>query len=442
MPSLVETEEPEAAATDSAVHSAGPVIPAAGVSESAIDLRELISHREVVNVADSVENVFEVFRHNQLEFLGVVDGERLVGMCSRHSVNTLLGGRYGFSLWARKPIAQHLMPNETRISVATAITDVLKVVFSRSSDQFYDDVLLVGETGGLIGLISTQTLFKVQNALLLGNIKQLRASEWEILQKNQQMESELRMAVELQQAMMPNPSKLFTNRPDGRPEPRFDRRYRPASLVGGDFFHVLKLSDAVSSVFICDVMGHGVRSALVTAMLRALIEACGPDAADPSLLLSHLNSEFTKILKHTDTVAFASAFYCVLDAEQRQVLYARAGHPYPFHMRRKAGAVDRLNCADGVAGPALGLMPSARYGNTRISVDPGDWIFLFTDGIEEAMNDTGVLFGESVLPAVLQANAGMAPGNVLDRVLLEAERFAGGAPLGDDVCLVAAEFPE
>src|SRR5262249_19221098 len=152
---------------------------------------------------------------------------------------------------------------------------------------------------------------KVQNALLLANIGQLEKKEREIRQKNEQMESDLRMAMELQQAMMPKTEPHSLGRESKIVAgPRFEHRYVPASLVGGDFFHIIRLSESVASIFICDVMGHGVRSALVTAMLRALIEACGADAADPGKIMTQLNREFTKILKQTDTVLFATAFYC------------------------------------------------------------------------------------------------------------------------------------
>ena len=82
-------------------------------------------------------------------------------MCSRQETAALLGGRYGFSLWARKPIRNHLCKQETRIRVATPIGDVLPQC-SRVHENFYDDVLLVDESGGFVGFIGTETLFKVQ----------------------------------------------------------------------------------------------------------------------------------------------------------------------------------------------------------------------------------------------------------------------------------------
>jgi phosphoserine phosphatase RsbU/P len=176
-------------------------------------------------------------------------------------------------------------------------------------------------------------------------------------------------------------------------------------------------------------------------MLRALIEGCGADAADPSVLMTHLNSEFTKILRQTDTVLFATAFYCVLDSDGGELRYARAGHPCPFHVQRRAGGVAPLKCIESAAGPALGLIDSASYGNSRVPLEPGDWVLLFTDGIEEATNDAGVEFGVSRLAGLLQANVARPAGEVLDELLAEVRRFTHAAPFADDVCLVAAEVP-
>jgi predicted transcriptional regulator len=118
-----------------------------------VDLRTLVSHQTAVRTKDTVEFVFAAFAKDNVEFTAILDDVRLVGLCSRHQISELLGGRYGFSLWARKPIGQHLSPNEIRVSVTTPISDVLKKVFARSDDSFYDDVLLVDENESFLGLI-------------------------------------------------------------------------------------------------------------------------------------------------------------------------------------------------------------------------------------------------------------------------------------------------
>ena len=167
-----------------------------------IDLRTLVSHQTAVQTIDTVESVLAAFAKGNVEFIAVLNGSKLLGLCSRHQISQLVGGRYGFSLWARKPIGQHLSPNEIRVFVTTPITDVLKKVFARSNDAFYDDILLVDANEAFLGLITTQTLFKVQNALLRTNIRDLVEREREIQTKNEQMQLDLRMAMELQQAMM------------------------------------------------------------------------------------------------------------------------------------------------------------------------------------------------------------------------------------------------
>ena len=153
------------------------------VRAESIDLRILVSHRTATPAGASVESVSEIFKSGPANFVAVLEGQRLLGMCSRQETAALLGGRYGFLLWARKPIRDHLCKQETRIKVATPIGDVLRTVFARPDANFYDDVLLVDESGGFVGFIGTETLFKVQNALLLTNIQEIQERDREIRQK-------------------------------------------------------------------------------------------------------------------------------------------------------------------------------------------------------------------------------------------------------------------
>src|SRR5215831_19607705 len=214
------------------------------VRAESIDLRALIGHRTATQADASVENVADIFKTGSVNFVAVLEGQQLLGMCSRQEIAALLGGRYGFSLWARKPIRDHLCKQETRIKVGTPIGDVLRTVFARPDENFYDDVLLVDETGRFLGFIGTETLFKVQNALLLTNIRELEERDHEIRQKNEQMKTDLRMATELQQALMPSTYPSIP--PDGgagESTLRFCHRYLPATLMGGDFFHIARLSE-------------------------------------------------------------------------------------------------------------------------------------------------------------------------------------------------------
>src|SRR5207245_6948693 len=189
-----------------------------------------------------MESVSDIFKRQVVNFVAVLEGERLLGMCSRQETAKLLGGRYGFSLWARKPTREHLCEQETRIKVATPIGDVLRAVFTRPDENFYDDVLLVDESGGFLGFIGTETLFKVQNALLLTNIRELEERDRVIRRKNEQMETDLRMATELQQALMPSTYPSFPLQPDSETVLCFYHRYLQACMMDGVLFSFVCLS--------------------------------------------------------------------------------------------------------------------------------------------------------------------------------------------------------
>jgi phosphoserine phosphatase RsbU/P len=431
----------QATAEANAQVSSIPIALTPPVRAESIDLRLLISHRTATQASASVESVADIFKTGSVNFVAVLDGPRLLGMCARQEIAALLGGRYGFSLWARKPIRNHLCKEETRIKVATPIADVLRTVFARPDDNFYDDVLLVDENGGFLGFIGTETLFKVQNALLLTNIRELEERDREIRQKNEQMETDLRMATELQQALMPStyPS-IPADAGTGATKLRFCHRYLPATLMGGDFFHIARLSDDVAAVCICDVMGHGVRAALITAMMRAMIESHAVDAPDPGRLLTHLNSEFTGILKQTGTLVFVTVLYCVINLRLGNARFARAGHPPLLHASRSSGEVLTMIIGGDSAGPAIGIIPNAQFKITEIKLAPGDCLLFYTDGIIEVEASNGSQFGIEGLRESVRSNLGQSTESLLDAIVSDVYKFGDTTILTDDACLVAAEL--
>ena len=410
------------------------------VRAESIDLRVLIGHRTATQASASVESVAENFKTGTVSFIAVLKEQRLLGMCSRQEIAALLGGRYGFSLWARKPIGNHLCKEETRIKVATPIGDVLRTVFARPDENFYDDVLLVDDNGGFLGFIGTETLFKVQNALLLTNIRELEERDREIRQKNEQMETDLRMATELQQALMPStyPSIPADAGPGGTTL-RFCHRYLPATLMGGDFFHIARLNDDTAAVCVCDVMGHGVRAALITAMMRAMIETHAVEAVDPGRLLTQLNGEFTAILKQTGTLVFVTVLYCVIDVSVGNARFARAGHPPPLHARRSSGQVQTITLGGDSVGPAIGIIPTAQFKTTEAKLAPGDCLLFFTDGIIEVEASDGSQFSIEGLRESVRRNLDQTTESLLDAVVSDVYKFGNSTVLTDDACLVVAE---
>jgi serine phosphatase RsbU (regulator of sigma subunit) len=275
----------------------------------------------------------------------------------------------------------------------------------------------------------------------LTNIRELEERDRVIRHKNEQMETDLRMATELQQALMPNVYPSFPgSSSQGPTRLRFYHRYLAASMLGGDFFHIARLSDDAAGICVCDVMGHGVRAALITAMLRALIETHAVDAADPGRFLTELNSEFTRILKQTGTLVFATVVYCVINIRERDARFARAGHPAPLHVRRTTGEVGTVAFGEGSSGPAMGLIPNAQFKTSEAKLSPGDFLLFFTDGVIEVEDKRDREFGIEGLQQSIRSNVHQPTESLLEAIISDVYNFAGSKVLTDDACLVVGEL--
>jgi len=272
------------------------------------------------------------------------------------------------------------------------------------------------------------------NALLAQSRKELRA-------RNAQMEDDLKMAREIQLTMLPQQYPTFPRAASPSESAfQFTHRYLPAGTVGGDFFAVSALSENEAAVFICDVAGHGVRSALVTAMIRALAEELKPLATNPGQFLSKLNSDLHAILKHTGTPMLTTAFYLVADSKSGTMRYANAGHPKPLLIRRSASRVEPLANAAGKSQPVLGLFEDATYQTSEVKLDPKDLVMLFTDGLYEVQDRNNELYSQEMLVAGVQQRTQLPAPQLFDELLAEIRRFAADSAFADDVCLVAIEY--
>ena len=402
-----------------------------------MDLRTLVEHRASVPAVATVETVQAEFARTNWNFLAVLDGETLLGVCARRELIQQLGSRFGFALNARHPVRSHLMAAPLRVVVGTSVTAVFQAAAGRADQEFYDDVLLVDAQNRYLGMIAMRTLVRLQTKFLLGNIARVEASRQEIAEKNRQMEEDLQMAREVQLAMQP---KNHAPAASGGLHLSIAHRFQPAGGVSGDFFDVLRLPDCAVGVLVCDVMGHGVRSALITAMVRALLEPLRPLASDPAKLLTRLNRDLTRMLRQAGSLIFVTAAYVVIDLTAGRVRYAQAGHPTPLRADRRSGAVRPLACARGAEGPALGLLEDFTYSATEDAVADGDRVFLFTDGVFEAAKPNGEEFGPGRLADALAKHPGSSLDVMLTKVLAHVTDHCDGAPFIDDVCIVGLEI--
>lgn len=270
---------------------------------------------------------------------------------------------------------------------------------------------------------------------------ELSRSREELQAKNQLLEDNLRMAREIQTAMLPQQYPVFPRgATPAQSSLQFAHRYHPAESVSGDFFNVMALSETEAALFICDVAGHGIRAALVTAMIRALVEELKPFAREPGEFLRKLNSDLCVILKNTGSPMLTTAFYLIADSRTGATRFANAGHPKPLVLRRSAGRVDFLANACGRGQPALGLFDDPSYETSEALLSAGDMVMLFTDGLYEVQGQNEELYTQQRLMVDVKNLLDLPIGPMFDKLLENIRSFSIDRQFEDDVCLVGMEF--
>jgi sigma-B regulation protein RsbU (phosphoserine phosphatase) len=233
-------------------------------------------------------------------------------------------------------------------------------------------------------------------------------------------EQALAEAREIQQELLPTEISQI-------PGYEISGAWKPARLVGGDYFDVLEFGQGRVALCIADVVGKGLPAALLMSNLQAAIKAVALDSLLPQELCARLNRF---MCSNTAPDKFITFFYGLIDAAQRKLVYSNAGHNSPI-LRRRDGSSIRLQ----EGGVALGIFPEWRYEAGETELAPGDRLVLFTDGVTEAMSPQGEEFGEERLLALLDAAPEAGAAEMQERILQAVTEFSG-SELHDDATLI------
>lgn len=303
-----------------------------------------------------------------------------------------------------------------------------------------ETVAVAAMKGGAKDYLSKEGLDKVPLLRALRSALSQKQLADQVASYNAQMRADLDMARQLQLSLLPDRYPCFPS--SAKPADsalRFCHRFIPAAELAGDFFSVIALSDSRAGVFICDVMGHGVRSALVTAMMHALVESEASRATDPGQFLAALNRRLTRLIKPEEGPMFATAVYLIVDVAQGRLSYANAGHPRPLHLRRSVGSVAPLPVLKPV-GPALGMFADTTYVTGECTLAADDVLLLFTDGLFEVAGDDGQEdYGKQRLLTAATENLKLPTEALCDALINGVREFGGGSEFADDVCLLSVE---
>ncbi len=210
---------------------------------------------------------------------------------------------------------------------------------------------------------------------------------------------------------------------------------RPANTVAGDYYDVFprpgKTNEDSRIVFaVADVAGKSIPAAMLMATFQASLKTLSTAQVALPELVANMNKYACS--NSQGGLRFTTAFLAEYDAARRVFNYINAGHNNPI-LRRASGAIERLD----VGGLPLGILPEAKYKSASITLAPGDWLIIFTDGVIEAENTHQEEYGETRLLAAIAAGAATSPSEMLKRLMAEVDLFVGSTPQHDDVtCLL------
>jgi sigma-B regulation protein RsbU (phosphoserine phosphatase) len=237
-------------------------------------------------------------------------------------------------------------------------------------------------------------------------------------------ERDLAIAREIQMGILPSdiPSQVHGTGLD------VHATIEPARHVGGDLFEVLRVSNDRVVLAVGDVCGKGIPAALFMAVAVTLLRTLARQLDGPAAILGRLNDE----LAAQNPRGMFVTMTC-LDVRGGRVTCANAGHDSTL----RVGASGVPQAVFPSSGTVLGLFPGQEYANETLELSPGDSLVLYTDGVSEANDATGALFGEERLAACFAEGPAPTAAETVDRVLMAVRAFAGGAPQSDDITILA-----
>ncbi|MCE9500286.1 MAG: serine/threonine-protein phosphatase, partial [Leptospira sp.] len=243
----------------------------------------------------------------------------------------------------------------------------------------------------------------------------------ELFSKQRIIERELDMARDLQQILLPQDLPSAKNF-------RITAKYIPMDKVGGDFYDVCVLANGKWGIFVCDVSGHGVPAAIIASMVKMSLEQKPGEYSRPSQILSHINEKLIgRIGKN-----FVTAFYSIFDPVTGELEYANAGHIHPIHISSTVKNQTLLN----PKGMLLGFKEDPSFENNHVTLLKSDRIIIYTDGITEARNPGGELYGEIRFVKFVKAQANLKGNDLIDGILKDIQSYSQKPGYDDDITVV------
>jgi len=248
-----------------------------------------------------------------------------------------------------------------------------------------------------------------------------RKLEKEIIKKNEKMSNDLSFARTIQKKILPKRGVLGPI--------SIDYLYFPSEMLSGDIFDINKIDDNLIGVYISDVVGHGITASIMTMFIRQAMKSIKYDYMDPSEAISELHKRFLDL--NLDTDKYFSIFYGIFDKRDNTFKYVNGGHNcIPLHINSNG-----IEFLEAKGYPITSLFDSIQYEEKCVKLQKGDKLLFYTDGVIEARNEKGELFGFDRLIDIVNKNKD----NLLDAIEKSLNEFKY-KDIDDDFALLTVEL--
>ena len=267
---------------------------------------------------------------------------------------------------------------------------------------------------------------EITEVLSIGlDVTERRTLEAQLQAANERMEGELNIGRDIQMSMLPQQFPAFPDRDDFTVYATLE----PAREVGGDLFDFYLTDEDHLCFLVGDVSDKGVPAALFMAVTKTAIKSQALSRADAASILTHVNDE---LAENNESSMFVTAFVAILDTRSGELSYTNAGHNPPY-VRKSDGSVRRL---DERHGPVAGAIEGIAFGSSRLVLEPGDSVILYTDGVTEAMDTRHEQYGDDALERLL-ADASDDVEAIVGLVNDAVRDHRGAAEQSDDITVLA-----
>jgi sigma-B regulation protein RsbU (phosphoserine phosphatase) len=244
------------------------------------------------------------------------------------------------------------------------------------------------------------------------------------------LEFELELSAKVQQALLPQQVPEI-------PGLEIAAFSGPAEIVGGDYFDFFRFWDGAHGLVVGDVAGHGMSASLLMASLQATLRTLAPDYGAPTEVVRRLNLLFSHNIHMT---SFVTLFLARFDSETYDLTYCNAGHNPPL-LRTRTNGNEELSWLRPT-GAAIGLAEGFLFGSETVNLTPGGVLLFYTDGITEAMNPQGELFGQDRLVELLRQGSHQSAQELVRNTRYQLQDFAHGRPFSDDTTIIVCKVDE